>query len=76
MQQYTQSVHAQGVWALCGSLLAQFKDQSAETLWLKLTAVWEMTNGAGTHTRTHTVQKRTPGSDLHLCKYRKKMQPG
>lgn len=40
----------------CVGLLAQFKDQSAETLWLKLTAVWEMPNGAGRmrHTPTHT----------------------
>lgn len=41
---------------LCGNLLAQFRDQSAETLWLKPTAVWEMPNGAGriqAHIRTY-----------------------
>ncbi len=44
---------------LCGNLLAQFKDQSAETRWLKLTAAWEMPDGAGKmHAQTYTCTEK------------------
>lgn len=47
---------------LCRNLLAQFRDQSAETLWKKLTAVWETVQQ---HTHTH-IQKHSLAIYLSL----------
>lgn len=49
---------------LCRNLLAQFRDQSAETLWKKLTAVWEIVQ-QHTHTYTEALVSYLSVSHIH-----------